>query len=69
MLQENSRILLLKDFIFFLAKTLEIESAINETTNRTVLINQNWKTLVLISVNLAGFEIKMNVGNVMGNVK
>jgi hypothetical protein len=30
--------------------------------------NTNWKTLVLISVNLAGFEIKMNVGNVMGNV-
>ena len=30
--------------------------------------NSNWKTLVLISVNLAGFEIKMNVGSVMGNV-
>ena len=28
----------------------------------------NWKTLVLISVNLVGLEVKMNVGNVMGNV-
>lgn len=27
------------------------------------------KTLVLVSVNLAGFEVKMNVGNVMGNVQ
>lgn len=32
-------------------------------------INPNFKTLVLVSVNLAGFEIKMNVGSVMGNVQ
>ena len=31
-------------------------------------LNADWKTLVLISVNLVGLEIKMNVGNVMGNV-
>lgn len=32
-------------------------------------INPNFKTLVLVSVNLAGFEIKMNMGSVMGNVQ
>ena len=32
-------------------------------------LNPNLKTMVLVSVNLAGFEIKMNVGSVMGNVQ
>ena len=30
--------------------------------------NPNWKTLVLISINLVGLDIKMNVGSIMGNV-
>lgn len=38
-------------------------------SENSMRLNPNWKTLVLISVNLVGFEIKMNVGNVMGNVQ
>ncbi len=47
------------------AATLENVSYVN---GNAAANNANWRTLVLISVNLAGFEIKMNVGNVMGNV-
>lgn len=32
-------------------------------------VNSKWKTLVLIAVNLSDFEVKMNIGNVMGNVR
>lgn len=42
---------------------------INLEENSYCVNNSKWKTLVLISVNLADFEVKMNVGNVMGNVR
>jgi hypothetical protein len=49
---------------------LRLNSQGEETVaNGIFLLNPNWKTLVLISVNLAGLEIKMNMGNVMGSVK
>ena len=31
-------------------------------------LNSTWQTLVLMSINLVGLEVKMNVGNVLGNV-
>ena len=43
------------------------QASILESQN-SYRLNPNWKTLVLISVNLVGLEIKMNVGSIMGNV-
>jgi hypothetical protein len=54
------------DFIK-IAKTLELNKLENSNEN-LFWLNNSWKTLVLISVNLVGLEIKMNVGNIMGNV-
>ena len=50
-----------------IAKTLELNKLDNSNEN-LFWLNNTWKTLVLISVNLVGLEIKMNVGNIMGNV-
>ena len=50
-----------------LAKTLNMNLASPENSN-SYRLNPNWKTLVLISINLVALEIKMNVGSIMGKV-
>lgn len=47
-------------------KTLDIVST--HSSESVFSPNVNWRTMVLVSVNLAGFDIKMNIGSVLGNV-
>lgn len=41
----------------------------NMEQENSYCVNSKWKTLVLIAVNLSDFEVKMNIGSVMGNVR
>lgn len=51
--------------LFYEAKSI----ALNLEDSSYCVNNSKWKTLVLISVNLAEFEVKMNIGSAMGNVR
>ncbi|CAF0826478.1 unnamed protein product [Brachionus calyciflorus] len=45
-------------------KSLDLDAEHNRLYN----LSPNWKTLVLISINLAGLEVRMNIGSILGSV-